>query len=115
MRSDQSSIFTGTLMDENSEIRLKHLLESLDASQGEDANNSKKLKAAYDACLDEPAIRERGSKPLDELLAALQKIYPVKNDQASTTKDGLTSAILFLMKSGVSALVSPGVSVRMPP
>lgn len=111
MRSDQGSIFAGTLMEEHSETRLRHILERDSPPQEDDANNFKKLKAAYNACLDESTLRARGSKPLDELLAALQKVYPVTNELVSSTQNHLTSAILFLLKSGIEALVSPNVSV----
>lgn len=112
MRSDQGSIFAGTLMEEHSETQLRHILERPDPPQADDTNNFKKLKAAYNACLDEPTLRGRGIKPLDELLAGLKKVYPVTNGLVSGSQDHLTSAILFLLKSGAEALVSPGVSVR---
>jgi endothelin-converting enzyme len=48
---------------------------------------------------------------LDEMLAELQSIYPTKSGLVSGTQDHLTSAILYLMKSGVEALVSSGVTV----
>lgn len=110
MRSDQGSIFAGTLMEEHSETQLRHILERPDPPQADDANNFKKLKAAYNACLDESTLRERGTKPLDGLLARLKKVYPVTNGLVSGSQDHLTNAILFLLKSGVEALVSPGVS-----
>lgn len=111
MRSDQGSIFAGTIMEENSQTKLRHILEQAEASDPSDAKNFEKLKTAYDACLDESTVRSRGSKPLDEMLAALQSIYPTKGGLVSGTQDHLTSAILYLMKSGVNALVSSGVTV----
>lgn len=115
MRSDQGSIFAGTIMAENAQTRLRHILERAEAPDSSDsdadADNFEKLKAAYDACLDESTIRKRGSEPLDEVLAKLQKIYPAKGGLVSGTQDHLTNAILFLMKSGVEALVSPSISV----
>lgn len=100
-------------MEENAQTRLRHILEKPAAPDSADADNFGKLKAAYHACLDESVIRERGSKPLDEVLAALHKIYPAKSGLVSGTQDRLTSALLFLMKSGVEALVSPRVSVSL--
>ncbi|KAJ5750355.1 Peptidase M13 neprilysin [Penicillium manginii] len=110
MRADQGSIFAGTIMEENAETTLRHVLEQSKARDSADVNNFEKIKAAYDACLDESVIKQRGSKPLDDLLARLQSIYPSKSGLIAGTQDHLTSALLFLMKSGVEALVSSGVS-----
>jgi hypothetical protein len=111
MRSDQGSIFAGTIMAENSETKLRHILEQQDAPDASDEENFKKLKAAYDACLDESTVRSRGSKPLDEMLAGLQDIYPTKGGLVSGSQDHLTGALLYLMASGVEALVSSGITV----
>lgn len=111
MRSDQGSIFAGTLMDENAETRLRHILERSQSPDAADTGNFKKLKAAYSACLDESTARKRGSEPLIGLLADLQKIYPTKSGLVTGSQHHLTNAILFLIKSGVEALVAPSVSV----
>lgn len=111
MHSDQGWIFAGTIMAENAQTRLRHIIERPQVPDSADADNFAKLKAAYDACLDEPTIRKRGTQPLDEVLAELHKVYPVKGGLVSATQDHLTNAILFLMNSGVEALVSPSVSV----
>jgi endothelin-converting enzyme len=100
-------------MEENAETTLRHVLEQPEAKDSADVKNFEKIKAAYGACLDESVIKQRGSKPLDELLARLQNIYPSKSGLIAGTQDHLTSALLFLMKSGVEALVSPGVSVSL--
>ncbi|KAJ5887912.1 Peptidase M13 [Penicillium taxi] len=110
MRSDQGSIFAGTIMEENSQTRLRHIVERSEPSEQSDTENFKKLKDAYDACLDEFTIRQRGSEPLVHILAELKKVYPAEKGIVSGTLDHLTSAILYLIKSGVEALVSPGVS-----
>ncbi|KAJ5132423.1 Peptidase M13 neprilysin [Penicillium atrosanguineum] len=110
MRSDQGSIFAGTIMEENSQTKLRHILEQSEAPDSSDDENFKKLKLAYDACLDESTVRSRGSKPLDEMLAKLQGIYPTKGGLVSGSQHHLTSALLYLMKSGVEALVSSGVT-----
>lgn len=111
MRSDQGSIFAGTIMAENAQTRLRHILERSEAPNSADTDNFAKLKAAYTACLDESIIRKRGSEPLEEVLTELSKVYPVKSGLVSGTQDHLTNAILFLMKSGVEALVSQSISV----
>ncbi|KAJ5594766.1 uncharacterized protein N7459_000974 [Penicillium hispanicum] len=110
MRSDQGSIFAGTLMDENAETRLRHILERSQSPNAADTGNFKKLKAAYSACLDESTARKRGSEPLIEVLAELRKIYPTKSGLVTGTQHHLTNAILFLIKSGVEALVAPSIS-----
>lgn len=111
MRSDQGSIFAGTIMQENSQTKLRHILEQSEAPDSSDDGNFKKLKAAYDACLDESTVRSRGSKPLDKMLAELRDIYPTQGGFVSGSQDHLTRALLYLMKSGVEALVSSGITV----
>ncbi|KAJ5174455.1 uncharacterized protein N7482_000332 [Penicillium canariense] len=110
MRADQGSIFAGTIMAENSQTRLRHILELSEPPESADVENFEKLKAGYDACLDESSIRKRGAQPLADLLAALQNIYPPKSGLVAGTQDHLTRAILFLMELGVEALVSSSVS-----
>ena len=111
MRSDQGSIFAGTLMDENAETRLRHILERPGSLLPVDTGNFKKLKAAYNACLDESTARKRGIGPLLALLADLQRTYPIQSGLVTGTQHHLTNAILLLMRSGVTALISPRVSV----
>jgi len=111
MRADQGSVFAGTMMEEAAQSRLRHILERSEAPQ-DDIENFNKLKDAYSACLDESTIRERGIKPLVEVLAKLQSIYPADNETTLGTEDHITDAVLFLIQSNVEALVSPSVSVR---
>lgn len=70
LRPDQGSIFTGTIMVEHVQSLLRHIMESPQIPDPADSDNFQKLRAAYDACLDESTIRERGIKPLDDMLAA---------------------------------------------
>ncbi|KAG2413971.1 hypothetical protein HFD88_003162 [Aspergillus terreus] len=106
MRPDQGSIFAGTLMAEASQTRLRHLLESNDPP---DEPNFAKLKAAYDSCMDEKKISERGSEPLDKLLDSIEQIYSTGRPSVQGSATNLTDVILFLMESGVDALVAPYV------
>ncbi|KAJ5727578.1 hypothetical protein N7493_005398 [Penicillium malachiteum] len=110
MRSDQGSIFAGTIMEENGQTRLRHILERSEAPEAADAGNFKKLKDAYNSCLDESAIRERGIKPLVKILEKLQKIYPADDASGLGVDHHLTEAVLFLVESGAEALASPYVS-----
>ncbi|KAJ5601688.1 hypothetical protein N7510_011222 [Penicillium lagena] len=107
MRPDQGSIFSGTIMAENAQTRLRHILERSEPPQPADKDNFQKIKAAYDACLDETAISKRGTEPVDKMLAQLEKIYPAKTGD---DPNHLTDVVLYLMKSGVDALTSLGVS-----
>lgn len=109
MRPDQGSIFAGTIMVESAQTRLRHIMDSPETPEPADEDNFQKLKAAYDACSDESTIRERGTKPLDDLLATLAKIYPLNSDNG--VQDNLTDAMVYLMETGTVALVESSVSV----
>ncbi|EAW09811.1 M13 family metallopeptidase [Aspergillus clavatus NRRL 1] len=104
LRPDQGSMFTGTLMAEAADMRLRHILESTSVPEAADEENFKKLKAAYSACLDEAAINKRGSQPLDALLARFEHIY-TSGSGSSASDVNVTDAVLFLKQSGVIALV----------
>ena len=117
MRPDQGSIFAGTIMQENAQMRLRHILESTQAP-GDAANaarapgdleNFQKLKAAYDACTDVSALKARGSKPLEAVLAQIEKIYP---RGGGDSQEDLTDAISYLITIDVAALTAFSISVR---
>lgn len=101
-------------MEENAQTRLRHILEASDAPLSEDKENFGKLKAAYEACLDESIISKRGSEPLEQVLAQLEEIYSLKGVSDRDVKNNLTDAVLHLIKFNVEALVVPSVSVRNP-
>lgn len=63
-----------------------------------DEQNFDKMKTAYDACLDEEAIKSVGTKPLQHALEEVRDAY------ARSVKD----AILLLAEYGISGLVSVG-------
>lgn len=110
MRPDQGAIFAGTFMSEEAQSRLRHILESPTASDPADSKNFDKLKAAYGACMDETTVNKRGIKPLQGLLSGLDNIYSL----ASTSKGSdvnITDAFLYLVESGVEALVWPLILV----
>jgi endothelin-converting enzyme len=114
MRPDQASVFAGTYMEENAQMRLRHILESPNAPgeatlSSADKENFQKLKAAYDACTDVEALKQRGSKPLDEMLAQIETIYPTGGKDS---QKNLTDAILYLISIDVSALTAFSISVR---
>ncbi|KAL4992536.1 hypothetical protein BDW68DRAFT_149107 [Aspergillus falconensis] len=109
MRSDQGSIFTGTYMEEASQTRLRHLLESSGPSDPADSKIFGKLKAGYNACFDEDAVKKRANEPLVKLLDDFEKIYSL-DSAIEGSEAGLTDAVLYLYKIGVPALVLPSVS-----
>lgn len=70
-----------------------------------DEENFDKMKAAYDACLDEEKIKKAGTAPLLKVLEEIKQAYPVDAFGRSASHD-LKDAILLLAKYGVSVLVS---------
>lgn len=113
MRPDQGSIFAGTSMEETAQTRLRHILEASEAPDQVDAGNFKKLKDAYNACLDEVTLQSRGAEPLIHTLAELQKVYSQGKTAASDSGDHLTEALLFLQRTGTNALISAGITVSI--
>ncbi|KAL5340080.1 hypothetical protein BJX70DRAFT_131494 [Aspergillus crustosus] len=109
MRPDQGAIFSGTYMQEASQSRLRHLLESPEPSNPADSDIFEKLKAGYKACLDENTVSKRGTEPLKKLLEEFENIYSLEASSKGSDA-GLTDAVLYLLKSGVHALISPSVS-----
>ncbi|KAM0275049.1 hypothetical protein ACHAQH_007610 [Verticillium albo-atrum] len=106
LRSDQGDAFTGTIMAENSQLLLRHILEAPYPKSAEsdsaDEGNFNKMKSAYDACLNEDAIKSSGIKPLKQTLDKLADVFP------SDTTKSLEDAILFLHKYGIAPLVAAG-------
>lgn len=111
MRPDQSLIMTFTDMDENTQTRLRHILERTEPPQSADVDNFNKMKSAYDACLDEATVTKRGIKPLTDVLDELKNIYPAKTGLVKGAQDHLTQALLYLMNTGVQALTFLSVTV----
>lgn len=126
LRPDQGDAFTGTIMSENSQMLLRHILEApypedskhssfspaqlLTTASSIDQQNFNKLKAAYDACMDEDLIRDAGLKPLREILHEVADMFSAKSDETQIQKKSdLGDVIEFLQKLGVSALISVGV------
>jgi len=88
------------------------LLQSLSSV---DQQNFDKLKAAYDACMDEDTIQKAGVKPLMEVIHQIADIFPVtesafhrRTSLVGKDKDGIPDVLFFLNKLGLSPLVSLG-------
>lgn len=80
-----------------------------------DHDNFNKLKAAYDACMDEEAIKKDGIKPLMDVLHSVAKLFPVTESNSpkgapltAADEQDFAATISYLAKLGVSALVSFG-------
>ncbi|KAL9101289.1 MAG: hypothetical protein Q9163_003441, partial [Psora crenata] len=134
LRSDQSSLSTGTLMAENAQQVLRHVLESPLSTKGADATSPSdreifgKLQDAYNACMDEQRLKNIGSAPLIAVLHQLEAHFPTKGQH--NPKEGvlfpqlhpkqqlgmtleednqLSRTVTFLSKFGVASLVAIGV------
>ncbi|KAK3318734.1 hypothetical protein B0H66DRAFT_248726 [Apodospora peruviana] len=127
LRPDQGDAFTGTIMSENSQLLLRHILEApypntsqhsffspmqlATTSHSADEANFEKLSSAYNACMDEQTIKELGVKPLTDILDKVKKSFPVSTTDADRRSDNaIGDTVLLLAKYGISALVSPGAS-----
>ncbi|KAK1673389.1 peptidase family M13 [Colletotrichum godetiae] len=123
LRADQGDAFTGTIMSENSELLLRHILEApypkdsqhsyfsplrLESTdKSADEQNFDKMKASYDACVDEDKIKEIGVEPLIQILDEIKNSYPIEaatSVDPSPTKD----TILLLSRYGVNAFITSG-------
>jgi endothelin-converting enzyme len=114
MRPDQGSVFAGTLMAENAQMKLRHILEAPEAPEEQtlssaDKDNFKKLKSAYNACINVDALKRRGSEPLEAILKNIEIIY---SSHGKHSERNLTDALLYLMQTDVSALIDFSISVR---
>jgi endothelin-converting enzyme len=96
-------------MSENSQLLLRHILEgpvpaNVAKDDSDDRDNFKKLRAAYDSCLDEEAIKKAGLDPLRKFLDEIkQKVFRPFSD------DGLIgNATLYLAKYGIHPFVAAG-------
>jgi endothelin-converting enzyme len=119
LRPDQGDAFTGTIMSENSQTLLRHILEApypenskhssfspaqlLHSLSSTDQQNFNKLKDGYNACMDEDNIKRAGITPLTKILKQISDMY-----LATSTKTDLGDTLLLLSKFGVSALISTG-------
>ncbi|KZM19337.1 Endothelin-converting enzyme 1 [Ascochyta rabiei] len=109
LRADQGDAFTGTIMSENSELLLRHILEApypkdsqhsyfspmqLQTTQKSvDEKNFDKMKAIYDACLDENKIKGLGAEPLLTVLEEIKQAYPKGNAVSLLARYGVTGLI----------------------
>lgn len=142
LRADQPGAFTGTIMQENSQQVLRHVLESpfsgtkqsvnpspQDSSAGVDIFD--KLQGAYHACMEEEKIKAVGSSPLLEILHKIEELFPairphdtsepfprlLNQQQKGLIYKGenqLSNTIAYMESIGVSAIVAFGIGVGLP-
>lgn len=125
LRADQDSVSSASVMYENSQQTLRHLLES-SYSESSTATTSKntadqiifaKLQSAYNACMDEDTIQKVGSRPLLDVLRKVEEYFPpppappkhADQQQKGLLNSGdhpLTKTLSYLSNIGVNALVA---------
>lgn len=136
LRADQGGAFTGTVMAENTQTMLRHILESPYPTGHEnptlhstvDEENFNMLKAAYDACMDEERIKKAGARPLIEILRKIEDLFPAMEPHKDTNpfpimvnqeakgftylgENQLSDVVVFLMRIGVAPLVAFNIDV----
>lgn len=136
LREDQGDVFTGVLMAEQSELLLRHVLESSYSNEDTksasgsalDKANFIKMQTAYKACMNEDAIKSAGVRPLLEVLRKVEELFPArrpdeegKHDQKESNQpkgdsmlradDQLSGVVLYLGKIGLGALADIYVGV----
>ncbi|GAB1312580.1 hypothetical protein MFIFM68171_02790 [Madurella fahalii] len=124
LRPDQGDAFTGTIMSENSQLLLRHILEAPYpnssshsyfsptrlgiSSRSADESNFEKLTSAYNACLDEPTIKTIGIAPLVKIIERVKSSFPSSGSDLTGSGKALSETILLLAKHGISGLVASG-------
>jgi endothelin-converting enzyme len=79
-------------------------MQLMSVAKSADETNFDKMKAVYDACLNEDKIKSTGAEPLIHVLDAIKKAYPTDAADSHSVKD----AILLLAKYGFTGLVTAG-------
>jgi endothelin-converting enzyme len=81
-----------------------------------DKANYNKMKAAYDSCMNEGLIKAAGVAPLRKILDEFEKQFPVASPAGGkkSTKDELTSALIWLAQHKFSDLISVTMQVSVP-
>jgi endothelin-converting enzyme len=79
-------------------------MQLISVAKSADETNFDKMKAAYNACLNEDKIKSIGVEPMMHVLDAIKKAHPVSVSDSHSVKD----AILLLARYGVTGLVTAG-------
>ena len=137
LREDQSDLFTGTIMHDDSQLLLRHVLESpfpkalmAKDTTSVDEENFDKLQKAYNACLDESKAKAIGSAPLLDILLRIEELFPATRPHQDfdsfpkmpsqqqkglwySGENELSNVIAYLMEIAVDAIVSIGIDVGL--
>ena len=138
LRADQGGVFAATIMAENAQMILRHVLEApypvdnqvIEVHSAAKQKIFDKLHNAYDACMDEEAIRSIGSAPLLDVLRKVEELFPAARPHEDVTtfpgfqkvsqkgllfadENQLSKTVAYLTSVGVNALISSYVGVRL--
>ncbi|KAI0181405.1 endothelin-converting enzyme 1 [Hypoxylon sp. FL1284] len=125
---DKTSYSTGTIMSENGQTTLRHILESpypatsehssfspqnlLTLTASTDQDNFLMIQEAYNACMNETTLQSLGVAPLVDLIDQVAASFPVAEGAygedgplGETDASELSETILLLEKMGVSSFV----------
>ncbi|KAI1805706.1 endothelin-converting enzyme 1 [Daldinia bambusicola] len=124
---DKSTYSTGTIMSENGQTTLRHILESpypttskhssfspqnlIKIAASTDEENFRMIQDAYNSCLDEATLQKIGVEPLISLINQVAASFPVDGASGSDASLGeadyaaLSDTILLLEKIGVSSFI----------
>ena len=136
LRADQGGVFAATIMAENAQMILRHVLEASYPAENQviEVHSTakqkifEKLQNAYDACMDEEAIRSKGSAPLLDVLRKVEELFPAARPHDDVTtfpgsqevsqkgllfvdESQLSKTVAYLTSIGVNALISSYVGV----
>jgi hypothetical protein len=80
----------------------------------DDEENFKKMKAVYQTCMNEDAIKAYGTKYVTEKLKEFEKIFPEQGPSlSSSSNEELTNILIWLGKNFATGLVSIDVDVSI--
>lgn len=137
LRSDQSDVSTFSVIEEENQIVLRHLLEppfptgsqSKAGNKIADKDILRKIQEAYNGCMAESSIAALGSTPLLSILLKIEELFPAGKPRSddtssntfeanqkvlhSTREDSLSNVISYLMGIGVEAMIAMGVKVYL--
>ncbi|KAI1460816.1 endothelin-converting enzyme 1 [Annulohypoxylon moriforme] len=125
---DRSSYSTGTIMSENGQTTLRHILESPYPAKSEhssfsplnlmkiaassDEDNFNMIQEAYNSCMNETALQKLGVAPLISLIDQVASSFPVAEGVSEPVQQAdyaaLSETILLLEKIGVGSFVGLG-------
>ncbi|KAI1447479.1 endothelin-converting enzyme 1 [Annulohypoxylon stygium] len=126
---DRSSYSTGTIMSENGQTTLRHILESpypsksehssfsplnlMKVSASSDEENFNMIQEAYNSCMNETSLQKIGVAPLVTLIDQIVASFPVAEGNSEPVQKAdyaaLSDTILLLEKIGVGSFVGLGV------